>query len=244
MKHFKRNLQLIDFKRSPDCFYRDYLITQLSFYPKFLVEVDSYFYFLDRLEPKIKLRRNKLRSISMNRDLQESTQFLKILKKNGMYHKYYLELLKVLNLHRSFFERVDLDLNSTYSSYYIFHLFSKTNLYFYSFNFLLNYITNIVDPCLQVKVVTLPKFLQKKYRKRFDFQIKHVDSGVRSRYVYKRVVLNSGFVAQNKLFNRIYSCLLTTILSPKTSLVYTEKVFFYKYALKMYKLGLINMRSL
>jgi hypothetical protein len=109
---------------------------------------------------------------------------------------------------------------------------------------LLHFISTAIDPFLQVKVITLPKFLQKRFKKRFDFQIKHVSTLTRTRYVYKRITLNSAYINAKKLYERVYLCLARVFLNPKTNLLHTEKVFFYRYALKMYKLGMINIKSL
>lgn len=180
----------------------------------------------------------------MNNSLQEINQFLKIFKKNGLFYKYLLYISKMMLMHRKLFDNLDKELNETYKNYFAFYLFSRSNLEFYNFNYLLNFVTVAVDPCIQIKVVTLPKFLQKRFKKKFDFQIKHIDPSLRTRYVYKRIILNSEFLPSKSVSKRVYSCLANIFLNPSNNLVINEKIYFYKYALKVYKIGQLNMQSL
>jgi hypothetical protein len=244
MKYLNKELTLPYFKTSRDELYNILCEGNIAPFTAVLNNTGGYFYFVNLLEKRIKLRRNRLRSKLMNSPLQESTQFLKIFKKNGLYYKYFLIISKMMSMHRQCFERVDLELNSTYPNYFAFYLFARSNLQFYNFNFLLNFVTIAVDPCIQIKVVTFPKFLQKKFKKRFDFQIKHVDMSLRARYVYKRIILNSEFLSGNDVTTRVYSCLANIFLNPSDNLVMKEKFYFYRYALRMYKLGLVNMQAL
>lgn len=244
MKYFRRNYELPFFKNRVADVYGGNYKDEASSFSNLFIDVDSYFFYIDSMEKTIKLKRNKLRSRTMNAPLSASTQFLKILKKNGLYHRYYLQIVKILLIHRHAFDNVDLNLNELYKNYYTYHLFAKANQQFYNLNFILNFITFSIDPCIQIKVVTPPKFLQKKFKKRFDFQIKHIDSRIRARYVYKRVILNSSYVAHSKMYNRLYSCLASIFLNPRDNLIYSEKIFFYRYALRMHKLGSLKMQEL
>ena len=84
----------------------------------------------------------------------------------------------------------------------------------------------------------------KKYRKKYDFQIKHVHILNRKRYVFKRILINSNFVNYLKIQYRLYLALINIFLKPDSNLVYNEKINFYKYALKVYKAGLLKLGSL
>lgn len=243
MKYFNMNLQTHR-KGSFSNPYNEYFNNKLNPLINTLLNVGGYFFFLASCENTTKLKKNKLRSYLMNSSLSDTSQFIKILKKNGLFVKYFLEIVKMLKLHRGFFESVNPYLNANSSTYYAFHLFAKNNWHFFNFNFLLHFISIAVDPFLQVKVITLPKFLQKRFKKRYDFQIKHVSTLTRTRYVYKRITLNSAYINAKKLYQRVYLCLVRIFLNPKNNLLHTEKIFFYRYALRMYKLGMINIKSL
>jgi hypothetical protein len=203
----------------------------------------TYFFFVDFLQRKNKLRRNKKRSYLMNKDLTIANQFIKILTKKGLLYRYQLVISKIVGMHRSYFEIVNPILNETYSQYYIYYMFSKKHIEFFNLNILLDMAARIVDPLLQVKVVTLPKFLQKKYKKRFDFKIKHVNLSVRLRYVLKRIILNSDFLKKRDVQDRLYDCIMGIFLNPQLNLVYEEKLYFYKYALKMYKTNKLKLND-
>lgn len=243
MKYFKNNLQIWKVKNLGNP-YNELYNANIGSQVQTLTNIGSYFFFLNTVSTRVKLKKNKLRSHLMNSNLSDSSQFIKILKKNGMLVRYHLEVIKMLRLHRNFFETVNPYLNANSSTYYAFHLFAKNNWHFFNFNFLLHFITIAVDPFLQVKVITLPKFLQKRFKKRYDFQIKHVSTLTRTRYVYKRITLNSAYVNAKKLYQRVYLCLVRIFLNPRNNLLHTEKIFFYRYALRMYKLGMLNIKSL
>lgn len=201
-------------------------------------------FFLTNLNKKFKLQRNKYRSTIMNQFLSDTLQFVKIFNKDGLLQTYYLIIVDLLIMHRQFFEKLNIFFDNQYVGYHPFHIFAKTNYNFYKLNFLLNFVALILDPCIQVKVTTLPKFIQKKYRKKYDFQIKHVPVLSRKRYVFKRILINSNFMGYLKIQYRLYLALINIFLKPDSNLVYDEKINFYKYALKIYKSGLLKLSSL
>lgn len=211
---------------------------------KFESNFTTYLFFLTNLNKKSKLQTNKYRSIVMNKFFSDSLQFIKIFNKDGLLQKYYLLINNLLIMHRQFFEKLNTFFSIQYQNYHPFHVFAKTNYNFYKLSFLLNFVTTILDPCIQVKVITLPKFIQKKYRKKYDFQIKHVHILNRKRYVFKRILINSNFVNYLKIQYRLYLALINIFLKPDSNLVYNEKINFYKYALKVYKAGLLKLGSL
>eukprot|EP01015_Nassula_variabilis_P025271 TRINITY_DN490_c0_g1_i2.p1 TRINITY_DN490_c0_g1~~TRINITY_DN490_c0_g1_i2.p1 ORF type:complete len:109 (+),score=1.25 TRINITY_DN490_c0_g1_i2:81-407(+) len=94
------------------------------------------------------------------------TQFMKILKRHGLMVKYDLLMRSMLVMHRHFFENLNIYFNESYRNYLGFHLYAQTNQEFFNFDFLLMYVSNILNPCIQLKVVKLPKFLQKKKKKK------------------------------------------------------------------------------
>jgi hypothetical protein len=197
-----------------------------------------------KMEYRVKPRRVELRSSSFNKHLSEQTQFINILKRHGYDIKYKLLLVDMLLLHRKFFESVNLYFNSTYQNYLGFYFYASNNLEFFDLNFLLCYITSILNPCVQLKVVKFPKFLQKKLKKKYDFKIKHIPVNLRRRYVYKRVIVYSGFVNFKKILDRVYLSLAETFLNPESNPLHKERLNFYKHTLKLYRLGKLNMRSL
>lgn len=210
----------------------------------FFKKNDIYFLILDNLEFQLKLRSTQLRSHTFNKNLSETTQFMKILKRHGKLCKYNLLMGKMALLHREFFETLNLYFNSFYKNYLGFHFYSQNNQEFFNLNFLLTYVSIILNPCIQLKVVRLPKFLQKKYKKKYDFKIKHVAYNLRKRYVYKRIVIYSGFVNHKKLLDRVYIALTETFLNPEESPLHKERFNFYRHALKMYRFGKLNFQTL
>jgi hypothetical protein len=235
---------LIDFTHIKRAYHKSFLKKKLNKPSKFESNNITYLFFLTGLGRKNKLQHNKYRSIIMNKFLSDSLQFIKIFNKDGLLQKYYLLIIDLLIMHRQFFEKLNIFFNVQYQSYHPFHVFAKTNYNFYKLNFLLNFVTIILDPCIQVKVVTLPKFIQKKYRKKYDFQVKHVHILNRKRYVFKRILINSNFMNYLKIQYRLYLALINIFLRPDSNLVYNEKINFYKYALKVYKSGLLKLGSL
>lgn len=203
-----------------------------------------YFFFLSSFEPKVKFKKSELRSYTLNKYLPEQTQFMKILKRHGNIVKYWLLMLEMSGLHRQFFETLNVYFNTIYFNYLGFQLYAQTNLEFFDLDFLLVYITSILNPCIQMKVVRFPKFLQKKLRKRYDFKIKHVPVNLRKRYVYKRIVIYSGFVNYRKLLDRVYTSLIETFLNPDNNPLHKERLNFYKHTLKLYRFGRLNLHAL
>ena len=203
----------------------------------------TYFFYLDNLEIKNKLKGNKKRSFVMNKNLTTTNQFTKILTKKGLLYKYQLVVSRMLNTHRLYFETIDPFLNENYPQYYIYYMFSKKHIEFFNFNLLFNMAVRVVDPLLQVKVVTFPKFLQKKYKRRFDFKVKHVNVNTRLRYVLKRIILNSDFLKKKNIQDRLYDCVISIFLNPELNLVYAEKLYYYKYALRMYKTNKLKLND-
>lgn len=220
-----------------------FLKKKIDTFKMLLKDFESYYIYMEEIEKTYKLRRNRLRSRIMNKSLSNTMQFIKILQQKGFIQKYYLSIIQLLTQHREIFERVDSDYNAQYNNYYMFYLFSRTNYLFFNLNFILNFVSSLIEPCLQIKVVTLPKFLQKKYKRKFDVAVKHVNPTVRSRYVYKRIILNSSFINERQLYKRLYMCLTTIYLSPGDNLVFLEKINFYKHALKMYKQGSVKLKN-
>lgn len=212
--------------------------------PQYFYKLDMYFYTLELLEPEVKLRSSQLRSYTSNKNLLEVTQFMKILKRHGLMVKYWLLIKAMLVMHRHFFESVNTYFNTLYFNYMGFHLYAINNQEFFDLDFLLTYVTSILNPCIQLKVVKLPKFLQKKYRKKYDFKVKHVAVNLRKRYVYKRLVVYSGFVNYRKLLDRVYSSIVETFLSPNTNPLHKERINFYKHSLKLYRFGRLNLHAL
>jgi hypothetical protein len=244
MKYFHTTTTLIEFLTNQRQFLEIAITQNLARPSKFESNFSTYLFFLVNLNKKSKLKTNKHRSIVMNKFFSESLQFIKIFNKDGLLQKYYLLINSLLIMHRQFFEKLNIFFNTQYQNYHPFHVFAKTNYNFYKLSFLLNFVTTILDPCIQVKVITLPKFIQKKYRKKYDFQIKHVHILNRKRYVFKRIVLNSNFINYLKIQYRLYLALINIFLKPDSNLVYNEKINFYRYALKVYKAGLLKLGSL
>jgi len=239
---------------SPQHFYlnRNEILTNYSVYKNiqwadnelFFRKNDIYFFYMEELEFQSKLRSTRLRSFTMNRHLAESTQFMKILKRHGKLLKYNLLMVDLSLLHRDFFENLNIYFNTFYKNYMGFHLYAQNNQEFFNLDYLLTYVSLILNPCIQLKVVRLPKFLQKKYKKKYDFKIKHVPQHLRRRYVYKRVVVYSGFVNYKKLLDRIYISLTETFLNPDENPLHKERFNFYKHTMKMYRFGKLNFQTL
>lgn len=169
---------------------------------------------------------------------------MNILKRHGLEYKYNLLMIELSLLHRSFFETLNIYFNDLYRNYLGFHLYSQNNQEFFNLDFLLAYVSLILNPCIQLKVVRLPKFLQKKYKKKYDFKIKHVAQHLRKRYVYKRIVIYSGFVNHKRLLERVYTALTETFLNPDQNPLHKERFNFYKHALKMYRFSKLNFQTL
>ncbi len=211
---------------------------------KFFIKHEVYFFFLTKVDFRVKLKHPSLRSHLFNKNLSEQTQFINILKRHGHDITYKLLLVDMLLLHRKFFESVNDYFNTTYTNYLGFYFYAGGNPEFFDFNFLLNYVTAILNPCVQLKVVKFPKFLQKKLKKKYDFKIKHIPVGLRRRYVYKRIIVYSNFVNFKKVLDRVYLSLAETFLNPETNPFHKERLNFYKHTLKLYRLGKLNVRAL
>ena len=210
----------------------------------FFKKSDMLYVFLAELEFLPKLKSNSFRSTTTNSKLTECTQFMKILKRHGLLVKYHLMICDMLVMHRHFFENLNIYFNVSYKNYLGFHLYSQNNQEFFNLDFLLTYVSNILNPCIQLKVVRLPKFLQKKYKKKYDFKIKHVSSHLRRRYVYKRVIVYSGFFNYKKVLDRVYISLTETFLNPEENPLHKERLNFYRHTMKLYRFGKLNFQTL
>jgi hypothetical protein len=200
--------------------------------------------FLQECEISPKLKSSRTRSSQSNSGLTEATQFLKILQRHGLKHRYWLKVLQLAAAHRQVFEHNNIYFAERYPNYLGFYLYAQNNKIFLDLGYLLEYVAKLLNPCLQLKVVLLPKFLQKKYRKRYDFKIKHVPVASRQRYVYRRILIYSGFLTHRNLINRVYLSLAESFLNPDFSPLQKERLNFYRHALRLYKLGGLNFKAL
>lgn len=213
-------------------------------YELFFKKDDLHLHYITSINFKNKTTKNELRSHTFNSNLNETTQFIKILKRHGLLLKYNLVTTKLINLHRSFFENLNAYFSTFYKDYLGFYIYSQNNEDFFNFNFLLTFIASILNPCIQLKVVKLPKFIQKKFKKKYDFKIKHIPTPLRKRYVFKRIVIYSGFTNHKSLKDRVYLTLVETFLNPETNLLHKERLNFYKYVMKAFRFGKLNFQTL
>lgn len=199
----------------------EYLNFKLFIRQKYL-KFFKYFYILHKNNKSLVLDKNR----------SNVDRFLNGITSRGHKLKFLKYLNYIANIFFYSFIYKSLSLSQKFENYMIFYNFSKSNEFFFDFNFILNNIINLNESIFNLKVVKLNKKIKKKLKKNFDFELKYLKKHKRSITVLKSVHLYSNTFNYYRYYERLLSSVLITFFHQKNSRIYKKKIYTYNSILK------------
>lgn len=167
---------------------------------------------------KLKSFFKKIVMLSLKRGLK-----LKFFKYISSAFKFFFYLFLHNNLHM--FSKY----KNVYNIYYSF--FNLTNLFF-NVNFLLFWLSSIIEPMFTLKCLSVPKKYRKKLKKKFTFSIFFLKKEKRKNVFLRWMYLNTFVFNDQMFFKKFLKSLLDIFLKNKKSNLYLKKIIIYKKILK------------
>ena len=130
---------------------------------------------------------------------------------------FYLFLQNNINLFSSY--------KNIYNIYYSF--FNLTNIFF-NINFLLFWLSSIIEPLFSLKCLSVPKKYRKKLKKKYIFNIFFLKKEKRSSVFLKWLYLNTSVYNDKVLEKKIIKSLIDIFLKNKKSNLYLKKIIINK----------------
>lgn len=156
----------------------------------------------------------KLDSLRRFKNFSFNNQILNIWTKKGLK----LNLVKHYNLFLKNFYNLILDGAEQYKNSqnydYVFELLD-TKYYYYKFENLLKDPFNELEYIFDLKIKKLNKKLQKKFKKKYDYKIIHINKEKRTRFVIKLLYSNINLYKHNKYSDRIFFLWVSTIFNTR-----------------------------
>jgi hypothetical protein len=90
-----------------------------------------------------------------------------------------------------------------------------TKYYYYRFENLLKEPFLELEYIFDLKIKKVPKKLQKKFNKKYDYKIVHIHKNKRIRYILKLLYSNINIYKYNHYSDRIYNTLITLLFNTK-----------------------------
>lgn len=164
-----------------------------------------------------------------NKNLFLFEKFLKLLFKDGLK----LKFLKMLFFSLNFFFYLFIFNTSNFfkrfqAIYNVYYFFSKTTNFFFSTNYIFNWIVENNESIFGIKCESVPKKYRKKLKKRFTFKISYTYPAKRKNLVLRWFYLLTGRYFGNNFRNRVYFLLVDTFFKGKKSVLYLKKLNIYK----------------
>jgi hypothetical protein len=185
-------------------------------------------------------------------DTQSNTNMFMFIKRNFLKNKklsfvdmflrnscYSGKKLKILNscnivslLFFSNFIKKSNFLNNKFSNYNIFYNFSKSNEFFFDFNYILENIVNLNESIFITRVNKTDKKLKKKAKSKFNLELKYLNKFKRQNNVVKLLNLYSNNFNYYNFPERLLTSVVTTLFEQKNSDLYKKKIYTYNMVLK------------
>jgi hypothetical protein len=152
---------------------------------------------------------------------------------------YKLKFINYLNktqriFYYSFFFK-NLYLNNKFNTYIMFYNFSKSNDYFYDFNFILNNICLLNESVFVLRAIRLNKKKKNKPKNKFEFDISYIKNHKRGSFVLKSLHLYSNTYNYYKYYERFLGSVYSSFFDQKNSVLYKRKINAYTFLLKKKK---------
>lgn len=123
-------------------------------------------------------------------------------------------------------------LSNKFSNYNIFYNFSKSNEFFFDFNYILENVVNLNESIFTTKVSKSDKRSKKKVKSKFNLELKYLNRVKRQSNVIKLLNLYANNFNYYKLHERLLTSVMTTLFDQKNSDMYKKKIYTYNTALK------------
>lgn len=204
-----------------------YLITNLTY----KLFVDSVFL------KKKKFFKNSNKALTLNLNTTNVDKLLNVSQRDGKKIKFLKFLNKLNNVFYYSFIFKSSFFQNKFDTYQLFWNFSKENDFFFNLNFILNNIALLNESIFTVKVIKLNKKSKKKFKKKFDFQVKYLNKNKRNLNVFKSLHLYSNSFNYYNYHERLLACLVLVFFGQKNSKIYKRKISTYSLVLKKKKLN-------
>jgi hypothetical protein len=203
-----------------------YIITNLNY--KIFINNN----FLKKKKSFYFINPNKDKSIIFNQNRNNLDKLINVSFSDGKKLKF-LNYINYLNnaFYYSFIYKSSF-FQSRFENYMLFYNFSKENDFFFDLDFILNNIVNLNESIFNIKVIKLNKKLKKRFKKKFDFEVRYLRKHKRSLNVFKSLHLYSNSFNYYKYYERLLASLLLTFLNQKESKIYKRKLVSYSLVLK------------
>ena len=171
-------------------------------------------------------------SIRRFKNINFNNQLLNVWLKKGLK----LNLLKHYNQFLENFYLILITNTKFYENYpnynYVLELLD-TKDYYYRFENLLRDPIKELEYIFDLKIKKISKKLQKKYNKKFDYKIIHINKKKRLRYLFKMFYSNLNTYKYNKYSDRIFFNLINIVFNTKETEVWEKKLSTYKTVFKL-----------
>lgn len=175
---------------------------------------------------------NKNKFIIFNHNRSNLDKLINVSLSDGKKLKFLNYMNNLNNAFYYSFIRKSLFFQNRFENYMLFYNFSKENDFFFNLNFILSNIANLNESIFNIKVVKLNKKLKKRFKKKFDFEVKYLQKHKRSLSVFKSLHLYANSFNYYKYYERLLASLLLTFLNQKESKIYKRKLVSYSLVLK------------
>jgi hypothetical protein len=123
-------------------------------------------------------------------------------------------------------------LEKKFNTYNIFYNFSKSNEFFFNFDFILATIFKLNESIFTVKINKNSKKLKKITKNKFNLSVKYLRKNKRVSSVFKQLFLYSNTFNYYRFDERLLASILTTLLEQANSDIYKKKLYTYNQILK------------
>lgn len=196
--------------------------------------------FLIRLffSKKSKTKHNKNQEIK-KKEKRNSLQFLFLLLflRRGLKKKYYVQLLKSMELVQRKFNFFDNTFATHFPSYLTYFTISRDDKTFFSFDFLATSCLVELTSVFVVQACRIPTKLKKRQKttKKYNLATKYLENWKRTNWFLKQISLLSHHQNYYSLSVRLYFALTQLFLVPKNNRIYDAKLEAYTIMLNKYK---------
>lgn len=162
--------------------------------------------------------------------------FVDLFLKNSSFSGKRLKMLNYCNLVSSsfFFNFLKKSkfLSNKFSNYNIFYNFSKSNEFFFDFNYILENVVSVNESIFTTKVIKVDKKVKKKDKSKFNLELKYLNRFKRQSSVIKSLNLYSNNFNYYRFNERLLTGLVTTLFEQRNSDLYKKKLYTYNMVLK------------
>lgn len=183
-----------------------------------------------------KLNTNAFIFVKRNFIRNKKKTFVDMFLKNSCYNGKKLKMLNYCNLVNwrffSNFLKKSNFLNTKFPNYNIFYNFSKSNEFFFDFNYILENIISVNESMFITKVSKTDKRSKKKAKSKFNLELKYLNKIKRQSYVIKLLSLYSNNFNYYCYHERLLTSIITTLFDQRNSDLYKKKIYTYNNVLK------------